>query len=51
MPVLFLRFTLTGAGRLGLIDMNRSKTIWTQVKGINSLNEVDLLGFREPMTI
>jgi hypothetical protein len=33
------------------VDQNESNTIWRQVSGIDSLQEVALLGFKQPMAI
>jgi hypothetical protein len=38
-------------GRFGAVKCDRSDIIWRYVKGINSLDEVDLLEFRQSRAI
>jgi hypothetical protein len=51
MPVLSLGVASTEAGRLILVDLDKSDTIWRQVIGISYLKGGDLLGFRQLMAI
>jgi hypothetical protein len=44
---LSFRSASAGVGRLGLIDVDGSNTICRQVRDINSLDAIDLLGFRQ----